>query len=55
MNPSMSKLDYLPPQKVIVIQKKSKSPKSTKKLYDFIDINLDKDFLKKYFKEGNKK
>tara|TARA_Y100001970_G_scaffold292760_1_gene435686 strand:+ start:1609 stop:1776 length:168 start_codon:yes stop_codon:yes gene_type:complete len=55
MKPSMSKLDSLPPQKAIIIQKKSKSPKSTKKLYDFIDINLDKDFLKNYFQESKKK
>lgn len=55
MNPNMSKLDSLPPQKTIIIEKKSKVQKSTKKLYDFIDINLDKNFLKKYFQESKNK
>ena len=47
MKPSMSKLNSLPPQKAIVIQKKSHSPKPTKKMYDYIDVNLDKEFLNK--------
>jgi len=54
MKPSISKLDSLPPQKAIVIQKKSKTPKPIKKRYDFIDINLDKSFLKEYFQESKK-
>ena len=49
-----SKLDSLPPQTAIVI-KKSKSLKPAKKLYDFIDVNLDKTFLNKYFQESKKK
>ena len=54
MESSKSKLHSLPPQRAIVI-KKSKSLKSDKKLYDFIDVNLDKTFLNKYFQESNKK
>ena len=54
MDPSKSKLDSLPPQRVINI-KKSKSLKPEKKRYDFIDVNLDKTFLNKYFKESKKK
>ena len=54
MDPSKSKLSSLPPQRAIVI-KKSKSLKPQKKLYDYIDINLDKSFLTKYFQESKKK
>ena len=55
MKPSMSKLNSLPPQKAIVIQKKTNTPKPIKKMYDFIDVNLDKQFLNKYFQENKKK
>ena len=54
MESSKSNLNSLPPQRAIII-KKSKSLKPEKKLYDFIDVNLDKSFLNKYFKESKKK
>jgi hypothetical protein len=54
MESSKSNLNSLPTQKVINI-KKSKSLKINKKLYDFIDVNLDKTFLNKYFQESKKK
>tara|TARA_B100000242_G_C42839554_1_gene389903 strand:+ start:480 stop:644 length:165 start_codon:yes stop_codon:yes gene_type:complete len=54
MDPSKSKLGSLPPQRAIVI-KKSKSLKPEKKLYDYIDVNLDKSFVTKYFQASNKK
>ena len=54
MDPSQSKLKSLPPQRAIVI-KKSKTKPTQKKLYDFIDINLDSNFLNKYFQESKKK
>lgn len=54
MDPSKSKLSSLPPQRAIVI-KKSKSLKPEKKFYDYIDVNLDKSFITKYFQGSNKK
>lgn len=54
MNPSNSKLNSLPPQQSINI-KKSNSLKQKEKLFDFIDVNLDKKFLNKYFQESKKK
>tara|TARA_X000000368_G_C22674402_1_gene555416 strand:- start:321 stop:485 length:165 start_codon:yes stop_codon:yes gene_type:complete len=54
MESSKSNLNSLPPQRVINI-KKSKSLKTEKKLYDFIDVNLDKSFINKYFQESKKK
>ena len=48
-------IDSLPKQMFIKMEKSKKKEKKEKKLYDFIDINLDKTFLNNYFKINNKK
>ena len=48
-------LASLPNQMFINIDKSKKKDTKEKKLYDFIDINLDKTFLNNYFKINNKK
>jgi hypothetical protein len=45
----------LSPQIHIKINKKEKQEKQTKKTYEYIDINLDKAFLNKYFQDIKKK
>jgi len=45
----------LPKQMFINIEKSKKKNTKERKLYDFIDINLDKSFINNYFKINNKK
>tara|TARA_B100000795_G_scaffold254823_2_gene226009 strand:+ start:1209 stop:1361 length:153 start_codon:yes stop_codon:yes gene_type:complete len=45
----------LPPQTHIKINKSIKKDKEIQKSYEYIDINLDKEFLNKYFQNIKKK
>ena len=56
MNSSKIKTEKLPEQVFLKIDKRSEKENSgQKKLFDYIDVNLDKTFLNTYFQEVKKK
>ena len=56
MEKSKTKVEDLPPQKFLRIKKSEKSKaERKKKLYNFMDINLNKSFLNNYFQQHKKK
>ena len=55
MEKSKTPIHTLPNQMFIKINKSKKKEEKSKKLYDFIDINLDNAFLNNYFKSNKKK
>ncbi len=56
MNSSKIKTEKLPEQVFLKIDKRSeKEGTAKKKLFDYMDVNLDKTFLNTYFQEVKKK
>jgi hypothetical protein len=56
MDSSKIKTEKLPSQVFLKIDKREKNKDSTaKKLFDYMDVNLDKTFLNTYFQEVKKK
>ena len=56
MNSSKIKTEKLPEQVFLKIDKRSeKENNGQKKLFDYMDVNLDKAFLNTYFQEDKKK